>query len=79
MNELDLFTFWFNEKQKDYVIIRKKDLSSLNNGTVPITFVRADYHLVRDKVIAEKVIEEKGIYALNNELGLEEGMEMTQC
>ena len=65
MNELDLFTFWFDEKQKDYVIINRKDLSPLH-GSVPIDFVRQKYTGVRDKVIAEKVIEEK-LQTINTE------------
>lgn len=65
MNELDLFTFWFDEKQKDYVIINRKDLSPLH-GIVPIDFVRQKYTGVRDKVIAEKVIEEK-LQTINTE------------
>lgn len=65
MNELDLFTFWFDEKQKDYVIIKRKGNSPLN-GTIPINFIKGHYQQARDKVIAEKVIEEK-LQTINTE------------
>ena len=44
-------------------------------------FKITDYESLTEEQISdfEKVIEEKGIYALNDELSLEEGMEMTQC
>lgn len=53
MNELELFSKWFNE-QKEFVI--KERNSDFSSGTVPFEGVYRKYMLERDDVILKEII-----------------------